>query len=221
MFKHFRPAVMALPLVLALATPVHAGPPWMSVEHPANPHDPTTRGALAVVHTYHHGAQVASAFSAEAIGLLDGRRTTIRLDVTPTSRPGAYAVRGSLPAGGDWVLVVTRQNPDGREQATALIALAASREILTVRVPHDRHESGRWLVPRNPTPAEIEALLRLTIAMSSAGAELAASDGAGTLGAPRSPWVALAVLLIPAGIWGVRRRLSWKADGQTVSADRP
>ncbi len=219
MFRHLRVAALAIPLALALAPPAHAGPPWLSVEYPANPHDPTTRGALAVVHTYHHGAQVTSAFSAEAVGLLNGRRMTVGLDVTPTSRPGAYAVRGSLPPGGNWVLVVTRQNEDGRARATALIALAASGEILTVRVPHDRHEGGRWLVPRSVTPDEVDAMLRRTVALSSVGAEVAWNDATvARERAPSSSWLATALLLIPAGFWAFRRRLV--ADSNTRAADR-
>ncbi len=207
MLTPLRSAALALPLVLLLAATAHAGPPWMSVEYPVNPHDRTTRGALAVVHTYHHGAQVASAFSAEAVGIIDGRRTTVRLEVTATSRHGAYAVRGNLPAGGDWVLVVSRQNPDGREQATALIALTSSREIVAVQVPHDSQEGGRWLVPRNVTPAEIDALLRRAVAMSAVGREVASNNEAESTGsAVRSPWLALTLLLVPAGVWAALRK---------------
>ena len=30
------------------------GPPWISIEYPANPLDPSTRGGYLLVHTFHH-----------------------------------------------------------------------------------------------------------------------------------------------------------------------
>src|SRR5690606_14581273 len=44
-----RAALLPAALVLALATPALAGPPWISIEYPANPLDPATRGALMVI----------------------------------------------------------------------------------------------------------------------------------------------------------------------------
>ena len=52
-----RLAAFAAPLVLAAltASPALAGPPWLSIELPANPLNSTTRGMYLLVRTYHHG----------------------------------------------------------------------------------------------------------------------------------------------------------------------
>jgi hypothetical protein len=49
----FRPLAAAVPTICA-ATPAFAGPPWISLETPANPCNETT-GAFALVRVYHHG----------------------------------------------------------------------------------------------------------------------------------------------------------------------
>ena len=52
--RHYRLLLVTLAsfVVAGLAA---AGPPWIAIEYPANPHDPNTRGAFLTVRTYHHG----------------------------------------------------------------------------------------------------------------------------------------------------------------------
>jgi len=66
-------ATLALTVVAGAALPrtAAAGPPWIGVELPANPHMEATRGALAVVHLYHHGTATAWPLRAEALVALD------------------------------------------------------------------------------------------------------------------------------------------------------
>ena len=83
-----RPALTALgslALLAATAGPALAGPPWISVELPANPLDPTTRDAFLVVHTYHHAQVMLAPVTGRAIGVVDGQRRTIELTFTRTS----------------------------------------------------------------------------------------------------------------------------------------
>lgn len=153
----------------APAAPPVKGPPWVSVEYPANPYDSATRGALVVLHSYHHGAPIETAATARAISLIDGERRTSPLEIVPTSRGGVYAVRGELPEGVASVLVLTTREGGGRGAiATALVAVGGGDEVLAVRVPHDEHEGGRFLVPREPTEREIESLLRTAAALDGA-----------------------------------------------------
>lgn len=202
---------LALACALAAVSPLHAGPPWVSIEYPANPHDPLTRDALAVVHTYHHGDALAFQVTARAIGLVRGARTDMPLEVVPTTRRGVYAVRGELPDDGSWVVVVSTREGEhgGGARATALVALGASRELLTVRVPYEVHE-GRWHVPRDPTEREVEDLLRTAVAMSAAGraaearAEAAAPRETSRLPAGTLP--ALLLLALPSGALWLRGR---------------
>ena len=200
-------AAMTLSFALVLATPALAGPPWISVEYPANPFDEATRGALALIHTYHHGRSVGFPLEAVAEGLLDGRRTSRDLRVVETSREGVYAVRGDLPAEGVWILVVAMTDTEVDTRATALIALDENGELTAVRVPH--RMEGRWVIPRAASTEEVEALLASTAALAQArrDAGLTRATGVGTgelagLGA---------LLLLPLGAFALGRR---RARGQ-------
>ena len=150
----------ALPRALALAALAvcgtarlaHAGPPWISIETPANPLDPTSRGALLLVHSFHHGTPVAIPVSGTAEGLVDGRRRTVALEFTPTSRPGVYALRYQPPREGSWILVIRVTQGPG-DAATAIVRIADG-EVAGVRVPTD----GRG--PAQVSARDVEDALR-------------------------------------------------------------
>lgn len=196
-----------IPLVaLALAVPpgALAGPPWITVEYPPNPLDETTRGALLVVHTYHHAALVESEVTAVAEGMVGGERRELSLRVDPTSRPGAYAVRGQLPEEGAWVVVVTMAQ--GTARASALVALEGGRRLAAVQVPHEMR--GRWAIPREATAAEVSAMLRTAEAVARAVGEVRRSERVGFDGRRIPVGLVLAGAgtgLLPLGI-GLARR---------------
>jgi hypothetical protein len=74
-------------------------------------------------------------------------------------------IRGTLPRGDGWVLVVTMQSgPTTR--ASALVALDGRGDVAALRVPLDTIENGRWVVPREARAAELEAMLRLATSES-------------------------------------------------------
>lgn len=103
--------ILALPLVTARSTsdptPTAYGPPWLSVEMPANPLDPATRGAAFVVHTYRHSRPEATPLTGTAEGVVDGERRSIPLAFRPTGQPGVFAVDQSWPEAGAWVLAIS------------------------------------------------------------------------------------------------------------------
>lgn len=137
------------------------GPPWISVEYPANPHHPDTRGAIALVHTYHHGDARQFPVTGRAVGVVDGRRVTAPIDVQPTYRPGVYALRANL-AEGAWVLAVDMDDRD----ASALVALDRAGSVTAVRVPGTDRDG--WRIPRTATAADVDRLLRTTVAVAAA-----------------------------------------------------
>ncbi|MBW3554630.1 MAG: hypothetical protein KY466_14035 [Gemmatimonadetes bacterium] len=190
----------SLLLILASAATLiaAAGPPWIAIEYPANPHDPETRDALLVVRTYHHESPAGGEMSARAVAVVEGRRVSTPLQVGATSRSGVYAIRGTLPGTGASVVTVTRGAGTGG--ATALIAMSHDREILTVRVPHRSVENGRWIVPRAATTAEVDQLLVTASAMSEAATSARLAAGAGA--------ALLLLVALPSGAWlaGRRRR---------------
>jgi hypothetical protein len=147
---------------LTAATPAHAGPPWISLEMPANPHEASTRGAFFLVHTYHHGTPVEYALSGSAEGILNGRRQTQQLEIIATDKPGVYAVRYRPAAQGVWVLVLNMGQ--GQEGAGMLVTLRQG-QVASVQVPSREVEGGRWVVPRKITSEDVDAALRQQTAM--------------------------------------------------------
>src|SRR5919197_1933024 len=83
------------------------GPPWISIEYPANPLDASTRGAYLLVHAFHHQTPMASPVHGTAEGLVRGERKSISLRFDTTSRPGVYALRKQWSDDGVWSLVIS------------------------------------------------------------------------------------------------------------------
>jgi hypothetical protein len=170
------PAASAVPglaspaahLLLPAAGPATAatmGPPWISIEYPANPFDATTRGAFLVVHAFHHGTPTGFPVSGTAEGLLNGERKTVKLSFTATSRAGVYALAKQWPNEGTWTLIVTAaQGPDDR--VSAVVELGPTGEVAQVRVP--TRQQDRWTVPAPVQMAEVERSLRERAARQSA-----------------------------------------------------
>lgn len=145
--------VVALAVTAAVAL---AGPPWISIEYPANPLDPTTRDAVLVVNTYHHGTPTQYALAGTAEGIVRGERRTVNLRFTPTGRASSQALTRQWPTEGRWVLHITLKQGDETE-AGALVVLGADGTPSRVTVPTRRQD--QWVIPRAITAAEIAAAL--------------------------------------------------------------
>jgi hypothetical protein len=154
-----------IPLLLALAvsataTPAPAaafkGPPWISIEMPANPFDHASRGAFLLVHAFHHGTELGLPVTGRAEGIVNGQRRTVKLRFEATSRPGVYALQNLWGTEGTWTLVITAAQGPG-DGATALVELSADGRV-AVSVP-SRQERD-WTIPRAVTDAEVETALR-------------------------------------------------------------
>src|SRR5947208_6849909 len=146
------PLIAAAAVIAAAPSPSdhahRAGPPWISIEYPANPLDPSTRGAYLLVHAFHHQLPVSSPVRGTAEGLVGGERKSIALRFDATSRPGVYALRKQWSDDGVWSLVIS-VNQHESTPAQALVELADDGGISSVRVP-TRHDHG-WTIPRGVT----------------------------------------------------------------------
>src|SRR6266566_204219 len=75
---HIRIRSLALAAVACalVAAPAPAfglkGPPWISIELPANPYDKSTRDAFLLVHAFHHGTAMGFIVTGTAEGMLNG-----------------------------------------------------------------------------------------------------------------------------------------------------
>ncbi len=209
------PAVaLALGALLLSSTAAHAGPPWISIELPANPHDPATRGAGLVVHTYHHKQRVGYRVTARLEGLVDGRRESRSIAVVPTGRAGVYTVAREWPAAGAWILVVAL---DGGEHmhATALVGLGADGEVTSVRVPARQAEGGRATIPVRVGEEEIDRALAMQLAITQARAA-----AAGRAGAPVDPAGAFALLALGLAGLALRGRGRRRGHETRTASDR-
>ena len=183
----FVPALLALTLA---AAPLHAGPPWISIELPANPLNATTRGMFLLVRSYHHGDAMQMPVRGTATGLVKGKRQTVTLTFERTNMPGVYALRKSWPSDGAWVLAM---NVGGREGPTALVGVGSDGRVHSVDVPTQTEGRNTW--GREVTEKDIDDALR---EVASIGAPQEA-DRAGLAG--------LALLLpITLGVAALRRR---------------
>lgn len=150
----------ALALLATLALPAVAlakGPPWISIELPANPWDPSTRGAFLVVHAFHHGTPLSLPLTGVAEGVVNGQRRSIPLQFERTSRQGVYALRNQWGRDGRWVLVITVTQGDKDDVAQAIVQIGENGQVLAVQVPTRPHREGA--IPRRVTQAEIESAL--------------------------------------------------------------
>src|SRR5207244_12182043 len=89
------------------------GPPWISIELPANPYDKSTRDAFLLVHAFHHGTAMGFIVTGTAEGMVNGERRSLKLEFTETSREGVHALTRTWPKEGTWTLVIkANQGPD-------------------------------------------------------------------------------------------------------------
>ncbi len=150
---------LALALVLSIATPALAGPPWISIELPANPYDRTSRGAFLLVHTFHHGNEIGATPSGTAEGVVGGQRRSVPLRFEQTTRTGVYALQNLWGGQGVWTLVIGMQrSAHPMDQVQALVEIGANGEVAGVRVPTARQ--GDNVIPSPVAMKEIETGLR-------------------------------------------------------------
>jgi len=156
-------AVAALAAVVtAAASPARApslvGPPWISIEYPANPFDRFHRDAFLYVHTFHHATAVEATVTAHAEGIVGGARRSVPLALEKTARPGTYSLRRQWPREGTWMLVVRMRVGGGGDGATALVDIGPAGDVTAVRVP-SRTADG-WVVPTAVSERQVEEALR-------------------------------------------------------------
>lgn len=198
-----RTALLGVLLAAVTAVPAEAGPPWVTLEYPANPLDRETRGALFVVHTYRHQAPLGMSLQASAEGIVAGQQRSHALEIRQTSRPGVYAVYGTLDGEGSWVVSVEV----GGGEATLLAAIRRGGMLTAVRVPYGLQDG--WVVPRTARADERRAMLETALAAAPMDAPLRVAAGAGEdhASGPFAPLLlAFGILAVPAAGYAVRRR---------------
>src|SRR5688500_9761462 len=142
-----------------LTVTAFAGPPWISIETPANPYDSASRGAYLLVHAFHHGTPMNFPVSGTAEGIVKGERKTVALEFKSTSRPGVYALHKQWTDDGVWTLVLgVTQGKGDFDTARAVVEIGTDGLVANVKVP-TRMANG-YRVPDVVKMADVEAGLR-------------------------------------------------------------
>lgn len=164
MQRRLRSLAFATLASAALAVPARAamGPPWISIELPANPYDEATRGAFLLVHSFHHGTAIGYIVTGTAEGIVNGERRSVKLEFAETKREGVYALKQNWPNQGTWTLVI-KANQGPEDAATAVVDLGGDGQVVAVRVPTMRR--GRWTVPAPVAMGDIDTALRARAAL--------------------------------------------------------
>lgn len=196
-------ALFAVAAVAAAATPAQAGPPWIAVEYPANPLHEDTRGALLLVHTFHHGVARSFPLVGHAEGIVDGRRVRRDLAIRATYRPGVHAVRGDLHGGTAWVLVLTMTDGETGVRRSALVALNGERALTAVDIPHAT--IGEWSEQGAVTAAQVDRFLQTSIALAAVQPAVGRVSAANEPGAEGAGAMLAGLVLVPLVVLGVRR----------------
>lgn len=149
---------MIAPATLAVVAALVVGPPWISIEYPANPHDRANTGAMLYVHVFHHAQPIAYPLEGTAEGIVNGERRSIKLKFTETARPAVYGLSRQWPTDGVWTLVIKTRTGDHGSEATAVVELGADGEIASVRVPTRRQ--GEWTIPTDVSMDDVDRALR-------------------------------------------------------------
>src|SRR3989454_12444175 len=147
MFSRIRSLGLAATCAALFASPALAkGPPWISIELPANPYDQTMRGAFLLVHAFHHGKSMGYIVTGTAEGIVNGARQSVTLEFTETSRDGVHALRRTWPTEGTWTLVIKANQGPG-DLATAVVELGPDGEVAAVSGPSMHRVCGAITAP--------------------------------------------------------------------------
>ncbi|HEV7992931.1 MAG TPA: hypothetical protein VGP25_13960 [Gemmatimonadaceae bacterium] len=148
-------AIAAGAIVIGAAT--RFGGPWISVETPVNPYDSSTRGAVLLVHTFHHGTAEFMPVAGRAEGLVDGQRRSMDISLDKSSREGTYGVQRQWGAKGIWTLLFTAtpREHGGIGSIQAAVDIGANGDLERVSIPRTAQS-----IPRQLTVAEVDRSLR-------------------------------------------------------------
>ena len=142
----FRKLKMLAPV--ALAIPLFAGGFFLQIGNPEASPEARKAGAFVTVKAWgcHHPA--TATVTATAIGVVNGQRREIPLQVTRLSGAGMFAITQQWPKEGKWVIRLVGHNG---EQFTNTLVGAGPRGVERARFKEDMHPF---------VAADIDAMLR-------------------------------------------------------------
>ena len=107
-------------LLVALSSRLFAGGFWLQLGNPEASGEARKAGAVVTIKAVGCHDPATAQVTATAIGVVDGRRQTIALKVTPLPGAGMFALSQQWPKEGRWVIELTGRN--GEQFTNTLIA---------------------------------------------------------------------------------------------------
>ena len=99
-------------LMLACAGQMFAGGFWLQLGNPeANP-EPGKMGAVVIIKAVGCHDPATAKVTATAVGVVNGERRTIPLELKPLGEPGAYSLSQQWPKEGKWVIQLVGRNDE-------------------------------------------------------------------------------------------------------------
>lgn len=97
-------------LPVTLACQLFAGGFWLQLGNPEASAEARKNNAVLIIKATGCHDPASAQLSADAIGMVDGKRQTIALKVTPLSEPGTFVLSQQWPKSGRWVIRVVGRN---------------------------------------------------------------------------------------------------------------
>lgn len=158
MLPLFALCLTALATTPALSpAPASFGPPWISIELPANPWNREAPNAFLLVRALHHSTPADSRVTGVAEGRVNGERRSLKLTLRPTGQTGVYYATNQWGEAGEWVLLFTVE--EGDNSVAQAVVRVSHGEVVSVKVPTTTNRHGD-VIPRRLDAQEIEAALR-------------------------------------------------------------
>ena len=107
-------------LMLACAGQMFAGGFWLQVGNPEANAAAGKMGAVVTIKAVGCHDPATAKVTATAVGVVNGERRTIPLELKPLAEPGAYALSQQWPREGKWVIQLVGRN--GEQYTNTLIA---------------------------------------------------------------------------------------------------
>ena len=139
---------LAAMAVLTCSTIAQAGGFWLTLGNPAASSDEKAKNAVVVVRADGCHNPAKAKISGTAEGLVNGRRVSVPLKLTPLTAPGAYAVHRNWPAEGVWAVKLVGEY------------MFRTTSALVPMMPDGFRRETAQFFPREPNGEEIEAALR-------------------------------------------------------------
>ena len=140
--------ITAVALSFAVTSPAFAkGPPWITIE--TRPYGT----AFLLARTFHHGTPMPLPLSGTAEGLVNGRRTSVRLRFEQEGDQNSFAVPKTWGDAGVWVLNI---GVDSSDHGTAGAVIGVDRRGQSAFVRFPRTPTG---FSRKATSGEVDAML--------------------------------------------------------------